>query len=262
MTYSGGSTLARKCINHLKQSKALVDVYSLDWLEKNPTYSYFSADDFKEFQAKSDGACAGHLLIISAVHDLEEVSNLLISAHKPFSEAFGPDQWFKPNFVFVNLATKQILCTGLGRKNYFYAHSIGENKVQFGDSYFNFTPNNGIATEVSAQKKASQLFMESFCKYDFAGVVDNMLESLYEFGCNASGWDHLPLNPDLIEEIIEAGPDSDGMYNIDDELMSLDEVNEIVNEFERFDRMGNEDLHILQLYFPDLTWADLNTQAY
>jgi len=61
-------------------------------------------------------------------------------------------------------------------------------------------------------------------KYDHGNVVLNLIESHYEFGVSARAWDHLPLYPELIEEILARGPNEDGMYDNDDELMSEEEV--------------------------------------
>jgi hypothetical protein len=72
----------------------------------------------------------------------------------------------------------------------------------------------------------------------------------------------LPLTPDQIEEVIDAGADSDDMYDIDDELMTLDEARAVIAEFEEADESGRDNLAKLQLFFPELSWSDLNTQDY
>lgn len=104
--------------------------------------------------------------------------------------------------------------------------------------------------------------MQTFCKYDYARVIPSLLESLYEFGCNARAWDHLPLNSELIQDIIDAGPDATGGYLVDEDSLSLDEINVIMEEFGHYQDMCDEHLHTLQTYFPELTWGDLSTQDY
>jgi hypothetical protein len=44
--------------------------------------------------------------------------------------------------------------------------------------------------------------------------------------------------------------------------MSLEEARAIIAEFEATDDWCRENLSTLQEFFPDLTWADLNTQDY
>jgi hypothetical protein len=104
--------------------------------------------------------------------------------------------------------------------------------------------------------------MHKFRALDFANIIDNFIESLYEFGVQARARDYLPLNQEIIEEIIAASPNSDGLYDVDDELMTLDEVRAILSEFMEADEIGNDHLYTLQEFFPDLTWGDLNTQDY
>ena len=70
------------------------------------------------------------------------------------------------------------------------------------------------------------------------------------------------LQPEDIESTINTGPDSNGLYDIDDELKTLAEANEILSKFEETDAMGNDNLMTIQCFFPELTWGDLNSQAY
>ena len=94
------------------------------------------------------------------------------------------------------------------------------------------------------------------------GIVTTLMDSLYEFGVSARAWDHLPLNPELIEEILEQDPDEDGLFDIDDEMMSLEEARSVIAEFESADSWGKENLSCIQDLFPDLTWADVSTGDY
>ena len=262
MAYEGGTPNAQSCIEQLKQLDALVDVYSNEWLAANPDYYDFYPEDLVEYQHKSKGTCTGHLLIISTSLHRDQVAQLLPAAYAPFSDIFQRNGHHKPDLVFMNLATQQVLCAGLGRKNYFSGVAVGDDQVRLSDGDIDLIVRDWNTTEISAQKIANKRFMQEFCKYDYARVIPSLLESLYEFGCNARGWDHLPLNPELIQDIIDAGPDADGMFQVDDDLMSLDEINVVMEDFAHYEDMCSEHLHTLQTYFPDLTWSDLTTQDY
>ena len=262
MTYTGGTPTAQACIAQLKAKGALVDVYSNEWLAANPDYCDFYPEDLHEYQLKSRGACVGHLLIISNSLNTDEIFQTLATAYPPFAKAFGPDVHHMPDLVFINLATKQILCAGLVRKNYFFGFAVNDDQVRLSDGDIDLIVRDWNTTELSAQKIANKRFMQEFCKYDYASVIPSLLESLYEFGCNARGWDHLPLNPELIQDIIDAGPDTDGMYQVNGDLLSLDEVSELMADFAHYEDMCSEHLHTLQTYFPELTWSDLTTQDY
>ncbi len=260
MAYTGGTAAARECIAKLTELGALVDVYSKQWLSANPDFSYFTEDELAEYQSKSNSACEGHLLVISTSLDLPVVSNLLPAAHPGFDAYFGERApHHKPDLVFINLATRQILCVGLGRKNYFFGFAIGTDHVSV---------NDGNVFDVvrpwrkDAEVTPSVLFMREFLQYDYAGIVPSLIESLYEFGICARTWDHLPLTPDQIEEILDQGPDGDGLFDIDDEMMSLDDARSIIAEFEEVDEDGRKNLSTIQEFFLELTWGDLNTQDY
>ena len=260
MIYKGGTDAANTSLRELKNLGALVDVYTKDWLNSNPDYQYFTHDDLDDYQAKSKGACEGHLLIISTSISTNLISALLIHAYPLFTKIFDEDiRLHKPDLIFINLATRQILCVGLGRKNQFFGYALDNDHVRIHDSVVEEIVSR--AYEASAENPTHK-FLYEFLKYDYAGVVSSLVESLYEFGICARNWDHLPLNSELIEEIVDRGPNENGLFDIDDELMPLEDVKKILQEFVEVEDWATENLSTLQDYFPDLTWADLNTQDY
>jgi len=260
MSYTGGKVAARGCITKLTSLGALVDVYSNEWLTTQPQHVYFGVEDLVEYQQKSNNLCVGHLLIISTSLHQEVVGNLLTAAHPGFEAIFGEKSaYHKPDFIFINLAIQQILCVGLGRKNQIFGYAVGTEDVHIrsGNVYDIIQPWLHKDSE-----DPTLVFMREFLVYDYAGIVEIFLEALYEFGECAYKWDRLPLTPDQIEEVIAAGADSDGMYDIDDELMTLDEARAVIAEFEEADESGRDNLEKFQLFFPELSWSDLNTQDY
>ena len=262
MAYKGGTRNVKICIERLKELNLLIDVYSNEWLAKNHDFCDFYQEDLVDYQNRSKGMCAGHLLIISTAVFSDEVYQLLTTAHPPLLELLGPKIYHKPDIIFINLATQQILCAGLARKNYFYGFALGNDQVQLRDGDIDHIVRNRGSSKLALSNKVSDLFMQQFCKYDYAGLIPSILESLYEFGCNARAWDSLPLNPELIQNILNSEPLTDGMYAVNGDFLTLDELNEILQDFAHFEDMGNEHLHTLQIFFPELNWGDLNTQDY
>lgn len=260
MAYTGGTVAARECIAKLTELGALVNVYSRQWLATHPDFTYFSDGDLADYQQQSSNACEGHLLLISTSLDREAIENLLPAAHPGFVAYFGERApYHKPDLIFINLATRQILCVGLGRKNYFFGYAVGNEDVSISDGNLR----QAIRPWSDEENVNSTLvFMREFLKFDYANVVLNLVEALYEFGISARAWDHLPLTPDQIEEILDQGPDEDGLFDIDDQMMSLEEARNVIAEFEEADDWGRENLSTIQEFFPELTWADLNTQDY
>lgn len=260
MPYTGGTPAAQACIKQLTELGALVDVYSKQWLETHQNFPYCSADDLAEYQATSRNACEGHLLIISTSLDEPKVAEQLICAYPEFESVLGANAPFhKPDLIFINLASQQILCVGLARKNQLFGYAVGAEEVEI---------NDGNVQDVTSTDQIDDAgtptlqFMRQFVQYDYASIVTRLIESLYEFGVSARAWDHLPLNPELLEEILKQGPDADGLFDIDDKMMTLEEVRSVIAEFEQTDNWANENLSCIQDLFPELTWSDLNTQDY
>ncbi len=260
MAYTGGTLAAKKCISELTSMGALVDVYSKDWLSENSNLVNYSIEDLLDFQQQSSGACEGHLLVISTSRNLEIVSKLLVDAYLGFEEHFGERaQMHRADLIFINLATQQVLCVGLGRKNYFFGFAIDSKEVTINEGNV-----RGIIESCDKPKSNIETleFMNNFLKYDYGNIVKWLMEGLYEFGSCARNWDYLPLTPDQIKKIIAQEPDDDGMYDIDGDLMSLEDAKQLIAEFDEAESWGNENLSIIQDFFPDLTWGDLNTCDY
>lgn len=260
MPYTGGTPAALACIKQLTELGALVDVYSKQWLGAHPNFLYCSSDDLADYQATSSNACKGHLLIISTSLDESVVGEKLMAAYSEFESVFGKTAPFhKPDLIFINLASQQILCVGLGRKNQLFGYAVGTSDVWVNDANVQAVTSTD---QIEAAGSPTLQFMRQFVQYDYAGVVTTLIDSLYEFGVSARAWDHLPLNPEIIEEILEQGPDEDGLFDIDGEMMSLEEARDVIAEFAQADDWGNENLTCIQDLFSDLTWADLSTGDY
>lgn len=265
MSYQGGSNLFLDTFNELKSKGAAIDIYSSSWLEKNIGLS-FDESSIDEVDLETGGTCRGHLLIIATDLAKATCENMLPKIHAPFELVYGKNAAFhKPDFIFINLASKKILCAGLGRKNSFFCYDLAD-KIVFLDArgimnYFNDWFEEDINFG-SGPFKSSLNYIKKFTKYDFLLAVDKLLTNLYEFGEEATRLDNFPLNSGLISELIELGPNTNGLYDIDGELMTLDQSNTIILKYDECDKSGNEKLEILKLYFPDLSWVDLNTQDY
>ena len=260
MPYTGGTHSAQTCIKQLTELGALVDVYSKQWLDAHPNFPYCNANDLAEYQATSSNSCEGHLLVISTSLDESVVAELLMAAYPEFESVLGKTAPFhKPDLIFINLATEQILCSGLGRKNQLFGYAVVTSDVWVNDANVQSVTSSD---QIEAAGTPTLLFMREFVQYDYAGIVTRLIDSLYEFGVSARAWDHLPLNPELIEEILEQGSDDDGLFDIDDEMMTLEEARSVIAEFAQADDCGNENLSCIQDLFPELTWADLSTGDY
>lgn len=259
MAYTGGTFAAIKCIAELTSTGELVDVYSKEWLGLRPDFSRYSIDDLTEYQQQSNSNCEGHLLVITPSLDIKLVGDLLTDAHAGFKQHFDDQTaYYKPNLIFINLATQQILCIGLGRDNCFFGFAIDKGDVNINDrnisDFIEFEDN-------PRSNKETLAFMQDFLKYDYGNVVIALMESLYEFGSSVRYFNNLPLMPDQIEEILDQGPSKDGLYQIGYELMTLEEARDIMDDYEKSENWCTEHLITIQEFFPQLTWGDISTGA-
>ena len=244
MAYVSESPAVQKCVAELSALGALVDVYSAEWINEHSGFPEFSLEELKEYQARSHNMCEGHLLVISTSLDHEAMSTLLPAAYPLLTDVVNPKIGnHKPDLIFLNLATQQILWVGLGRKNQLFGFAVGAEDVRLRDGNI-----DDIIRPSQDQESADPtfLYMREFLKYDYSGIVGDLIESLYEFGIWARAFDHLPLNPDLIEDILEEGPNSDGLYEINGELMTIQEAQSVLADFEEADNLGREHLQTLQ----------------
>jgi hypothetical protein len=259
MSYTGGTTAARKCIVELKKLGALVDVYSSEWLAENSELPDYYNIDLDKGQAMSDNRCEGHLLIISTSLDSAAVGSLLPAALSYFNDIVGSAaRHHKPDLIFINLATQQILCAGLGRKNRFFGFAQDEKGISIDTINFQDALQSLQAPKIVNANPALR-YLERFVRYDYGNVVVALLEALQQFGSYASDLNHLPSSAEQIEEIIKNGPGQNGMFLVGENLMTLEEAQNAIYDFEDIHAGGMEYLSTLQAFFPKLEWADLNT---
>jgi len=266
MAYTGGTKTVKDFIKKYTELGLLVDVYSRNWLKAHAEFPYISIDDLDDYQEQSGGACEGHLLVLFTGRDTTELEADLLKIHKPFGKVFGEHiRLHKPDLLFINLATKQILCMGLGRKNQFFGYQLKEDISQLrGTALLNSLLGwyKTSMTNPSADDLETQSFISNFVKYDYANIVANLTEALEDFGEQASVRDHLPLNEDEIENILDKGPEANGLYLVDDEEMTEEEVKNIHNELVESNARTREHLDTFEDFFGKIYWEDLSTGDY
>lgn len=256
---------AAKFIQQYKDAGHIADVYSADWLKKHPDFPLFSEYELEDYQKASRRKCVGHLHVIHFDNYSPELPTALGTLYKPFQLAFD-NAYHKPDLVFVNLLTEQIFCIGLGRKNDFFFYELGKEKVVYREVAVLkalCNANYGKVDETSIEFKKLKRSIEKFTRYDYGRVLEYLVEALAEFGQLACDWDHLPLNSDLIDQILSSPPTGpNGLYEVDGDYMSRFEVEQILEKLELINELGKEHLNTIQWFFPFVEWCDLNTQDY
>lgn len=266
MAYAGGTEAVKEFIKKYTERGLLVDVYSPKWLDTHESFPYFNVDDLDEYQERSGGACEGHLLVLFTDNENRELEADLLNIYSPFEKIFGENiRRHKPDLLFINLATKQILCMGLGRKNQFFCYQLQDDIPELRETVLL----NALLgwykssmTNPSSDDLATQSFISNFVGYDYANIVANLTEALEDFGESASVRDHLPLNDDEIESILNNGPDANGLYLVDDEEMTEEEVKKIQAKFADSNARTREHLETFEEFFGEIYWEDLSTGDY
>lgn len=154
---------------------------------------------------------------------------------------------------------------GLGRKNQFFCYQLQDDIPELRETVLL----NALLgwykssmTNPSSDDLATQSFISNFVGYDYANIVANLTEALEDFGESASVRDHLPLNDDEIESILNNGPDANGLYLVDDEEMTEEEVKKIQAKFADSNARTREHLETFEEFFGEIYWEDLSTGDY
>jgi len=151
------------------------------------------------------------------------------------------------DFLIINADQKLIAGLGLGRKNQFFCH--------FRENYSEFIPANQPGAVEIETKLISNMPWDILSKFK---------EQHAELGNLFDMQDDIPLTPDQLEQILEDGPNDEGVYFIeeDDEEYSKEDLEQFINDFWSYEQEINTVKHIYQAFFPNLHIGSLNTSDY
>ena len=150
----------------LKESGDLIDVYSKEWLLKQPDGSQLNEAIASEFDKKFGDQFRGHLKVIYLSNRASAFE--LATVYPQLQQQIKDDTpTHIPNFLFINMKLNKILCVGLGRKNrIFILDSDTNEKV-----YVSGVPGNS-----NSNKK----YIQEFTNMDHANVVKTIVQSLHD----------------------------------------------------------------------------------
>jgi hypothetical protein len=131
---------AETYIDKMKAKGDLIDIYSREFISKNT--SDYNLEDLLEVEKKYGKDFYGHMLILHLLDESDSAINELIELYKPFENLLNAKNILgytkhNPDFIFINLITKQILCAGLGRKNRLFLIDLETvESVEYSHSHF------------------------------------------------------------------------------------------------------------------------------
>jgi hypothetical protein len=267
MKITGGTKKAIVLLAKLQQEGDLVDVYSKSFFNRLPSIkddpnAEYNQEDFeyllKQYENNTDSEYkpVGHLLFIN-VSDLKpELKNVLIELYEPFANYLNSGK-HNPDFIIVNLFTKQVLCFGLGRKN----------RIFFFDAVTGKTVN--AFRLLGGQNPAEDIeYMDRFTQHDVYEFVSDLAHALYKLGVAMYNFDSAP-DQDKLEHALDLGPNQFGVYQLmssrgeilDDEY-SKEEIVELLEQIIVSEKEEEDSMKVINIFFPECYQGDLNTGDY
>lgn len=165
----------------------------------------------------------------------------LINCYKPLEAVKKAGHFF--DFLVVNADLKLICGMGLGRKNRFFSY-MSANGSPF--------DHEDVANE--------QLLIDSM-PWDFLSKLQETLEGLGQEMFNS---DSIPGNPESLQMTLDAGPNDEGYYYLEDDDLEMfeDELRGYIYDLEIHDENIDDAGSMLQVIFPTLETYELNTGDY
>jgi len=258
MKIINGTPQAMSLLAKLKESGDLVDVYSDNFFDRQPTYdedplapfTKGAMDSINEYESDPDEQAKpkNHLIFIFIDEYKKDIHEELKKIHPPLKEIF--EQGHLPDFLLLNLYTKQILCVGLGRKNrmFILAAETGESVNAF-DLI-------GITDDSE--------YMDRFLENDAYESVSDFIHALYDLGVAMYAYDNLPGNEESVEWALDEENTRDGLHYIegDDEGYTTDQINEFLEKYQENQADVDEAMKMIKVFFPQCERGDLNTGDY
>jgi hypothetical protein len=257
--YSNGTLKVQNYINRMKNDGDLIDIYSHEWLNEKYKDDEYVLERIKELEIKNKSDFIGHMLIVHLADETNESLNELLSLYKPLKNVINAQGEFgytkhNPDFLFINLYTKQILATGLGRKNRLFLIDVESNA-------------NIELRRPSLRTSASQIFhnnenyYENFTSLDALDIVSEIIVSLEKLGIALFEYAHCR-NRNEIEDILQTKPNKDGYYFIDDLELTKEELENELDEIDSALNSMDEAIEVIQDYFQHAEIGELNTGDY
>ena len=258
--YSGGTPEAMAFLKKYKKSRHVVDFYSDEYIKKiDPDESSITIEKLKSFDIDHGTSYRGHMIAIYIGDQnqmmIEELSKIYLPIKRILTLKGLFETWaYKPSLLLVNLATKEILCVGLGKLNrifYFELHKYLEYQTTNNEANKAlFNPSN-VSTDCSPE----------FFQLDFYNIAKTTLKEVEHIGKLYYGYLHLDGNAEVWVTLNE----DDGLYYFDDfnlDGMTLEEVNELKMQYENYQEWIQDCTSELKIFFPKMTDWDLSSGDY
>lgn len=258
MKVTNGTPQAMKLLEKLKKSGDLVNVYSADFFNRQPTYEEDPSAPFSkggmemieetEEDHDEEAKPKNHLLFIFIDQYKKDIHEELKSVYPPLKKIF--DMGHEPDFLLINLFTKQMLCVGFGRKNRLFIVDAE-------------TANVINAFDLCGTNDDSD-YIDKFIAHDVYEATSDLLHALNDLSVTMNEYDNLPGNEESVEWALEEENIRDGLHYIedDDEGYTTDQINEMLVKYRQYRAQEDEAMKMINVFFPQCDRGELNTGDY
>jgi predicted nucleotidyltransferase len=257
MIFHNGTPQVMKLFNKLQVDGNLVNVYSQEFFDRNPNYQGFYVSDLEYVLDIENGSNdeydpdifpLNHLIFVRANCLSEEDRESLNEVYSPLMNVLRNDIHL-PNFLLINLYTKQILAIGLGRKNRLFCIDVETNKSI-----------NPIEYVIGSDDFH---YMMKFTGHDALEFISDLTGALHEMGLAFFEQDHLPFINDL-HALLDSEPNAEGLYELDgyDDGVTRQEAQEMIEQYDAYQTTIDKNLKFVQYFFPEISEGDLNSGDY
>lgn len=263
MEFIGGTAAARKLFGELASEGLLCMPYTDAWMKKN---AKALGEDYKQFRKFSNQYPTDQgLVFIDASRFYGDRLKQLIKVLPAFGTVFREGLTMtNPDFIVLNLKTQKMILFGLGRKDQVFAQiyvdgSFQHVSAQTYDNYINQHFERDDDSNVAVDPTYRYLQELSG---DCFEIVDNTYNALEAFGVANYERMCLPSNRDEVEYSLREAPNAEGMYELDDQEISAEELRHALDEYDRLEAKCEKNLSFLQVLFPNIEHGELATGAY
>jgi len=231
MIFTGGSNAAMEFLEKYKNNGLLIDIYSNEAHKRLDGINGLSAADFKSYEKKYGTSFHNHLLLISAFWDDSEGVKLkeeFATVYPKFTDYLPSENnnvFFGPQFILINMHSRQVLLAGLGRK-----HRLFLIDAETGVEVSINAPNDINAAALFGN--SDENYLDTFLGLDHAKVARAFLENLYLLGQKTFDME-CGITPYEYEMMIALEPDSEGNYETEEgDIFTQVEYEELIEAHE------------------------------
>ena len=268
-----GTKQTQELFRRLTDDGDLVDVYSKSFYDRQPShkdepYADFSKEGFEYFleEYENNPECdikpLNHLLFIHVDDYKKDVHKALIEAYRPLEDLIDTGK-HSPDFLLINLYTRQVLCVGFGRKNRLFIIDAETGKLVDAFGLLGLH-----ASGLHFHKNSD--YIDKFTEHDIYETVSDFLHALHTLSVAMFEYDNMPANQEEIENTIDLGPNENGAYQlknwigevIDEEEYSKEEMDDMLKEINDYQIDEDESMRVVKIFFPQCERCELNTGDY